>query len=147
MLSRQYIYAQPHGNCIVSLYGLFRCPPASALSATHPCDHAPHLLLRKIMVVPFYHQAKGPFLALLSGLQDALDSCPAMPGATLEASIEDCLRRPSPAAAAWSLGAAGTFVGGVLSLASRSPRSLCQAVVSVLVRFVADKGCALPGGE
>lgn len=38
-------------------------------------------------------------------------------------------------------------MGGVLSLVSRSPRSLslCQAVVSVLVRFVAEKGCELAG--
>lgn len=70
-----------------------------------------------------------------------------MPGAALESSIEDCLRRPSPGAAAWSLGAARMFVGGVLSLVSRSSRSLslCQAVVSVLVRFVAEKGCGLAG--
>lgn len=70
-----------------------------------------------------------------------------MPGVALETSIQDCLRRPSPGAAAWSLGAARMFVGGVLSLVSRSPRSfsLCQAVVSVLVRFVAETGCGLAG--
>ena len=74
-----------------------------------------------------------------------LEACPAMPGVALESSIQDCLRQPSPGAAAWSLGAARMFVGGVLSLVSRSPRSLslCQAVVSVLVRFVAEKRCAL----
>lgn len=92
-------------------------------------------------------QTKGPFLALVSGLQNVLDACPAMPGVALETSIQDCLRRPSPAAAAWSLDAARMFAGGVLSLVSRSPRSmsLCQAVVSVLVRFVAEKGCGLAG--
>lgn len=37
------------------------------------------------------------------------------------------------------------FVGGTLSLVSRSPRSLCQAVVSVLVRFVAERGCGVAG--
>ena len=92
-------------------------------------------------------QTKGAFILLVSSLQSVLDACPAMPGAALETSIEDCLRRPSPGAAAWSLGAARMFVGGVLSLVSRSPRSLslCQAVVSVLVRFLAEKGCGLAG--
>ena len=96
---------------------------------------------------PSRSQTKRPFLALVSGLQDVLDACPAMPALALETSIQDCLRRPSPGAAAWSLGAARVFVGGVLSLVSRSPRSLslCQAVVSVLVRFVAEKGCGLAG--
>lgn len=95
------------------------------------------------------NQNKGPFQALVSALQDLLEACPAMPGVALETSIEDCLRRPSPGAASWSLGAARLFVGGVLSLVSRSrsPRSvsLCQAVVSVLVHFVAEKGCGLAG--
>eukprot|EP00752_Nemacystus_decipiens_P010613 g9451.t1 len=104
-----------------------------------------HVLLHRLAIVRPSKETKGSLLALVSALHDVLDACPAMPGVALEASIEDCLRRPSPGAAAWSLGAVRTFVGGVLSLVSRSPRSssLCQAVVSVLVRFVAEQGCGL----
>ncbi|CAM9856276.1 unnamed protein product [Ectocarpus fasciculatus] len=105
-----------------------------------------HVLLHRLAVVRPVKEASrrctnGPFLALVSGLQGALDACPAMPTLTLETSIENCLRRPSPGAAAWAFGGTRMFVSGVLSLVSSSPRSLCQAVVSVLVRFVADDGC------
>lgn len=92
-------------------------------------------------------QTRGPFFELVSGLQSALDACPAMPGVALGASIEDCLRRPSPGAASWSLGTTRMFVGGALSLVSRSPRSLCQAVVTVLVRFIAERGCGITGEQ
>ncbi|CAM9944214.1 unnamed protein product [Ectocarpus sp. 6 AP-2014] len=105
-----------------------------------------HVLLHRLAVVRPAKEAScrwtnGPFLALVSGLQGALDACPAMPTLTLETSIEDCLRRPSPGAAVWAFGSTRMFVSGVLSLVSSSPRSLCQAVVSVLVRFVAGDGC------
>lgn len=90
------------------------------------------------------HQSKGPFFSLVSGLQEALDGCPAMPGATLEASIEDCLRRPLPGAT-WSLRTIPMFVHGVLSLVTQSPRSLCQTVVPLLVRFVAETECQVDG--
>ncbi|CAM9425522.1 unnamed protein product [Ectocarpus sp. 13 AM-2016] len=105
-----------------------------------------HVLLHRLAVVRPVKEAScrctnGPFLALVSGLQGALDACPAMPTLTLETSIEDCLRRPSPGTAAWAFGSTRMFVSGVLSLVSSSPRSLCQAVVSVLVRFVAGDGC------
>lgn len=92
-------------------------------------------------------QTKGPFFELVSGLQNALDACPAMPGVALGTSIEDCLRRPSPSTASWSLGTTRMFVGGTLSLVSRSPRSLCQAVVTVLVRFIAERGCGVAGEQ
>lgn len=81
---------------------------------------------------------------LVSGLQEALDNCPAMPGATLEVSIEDCLRRPLPGAT-WSVRTIPMFVHGVLSLVTRSPRSLCQAVVPLLVRLVAETECQAEG--
>ncbi|CAM9495499.1 unnamed protein product, partial [Ectocarpus sp. 8 AP-2014] len=105
-----------------------------------------HVLLHRLAVVRPVKEAScrwtnGPFLALVSGLQGALDACPAMPTLTLETSIEDCLRRPSPGAAAWAFGSTRMFISGVLSLVSSSPRSLCQAVVSVLARFVAGDGC------
>lgn len=113
------------------------CTPARASS---------HLLFSGAVILVAatgyrHRQTNGPFLALVSGLQGALDACPAMPTLTLETSIEDCLRRPSPGAAAWAFGGTRMFVSGVLSLVSSSARSLCQAVVSVLVRFVADDGC------
>lgn len=108
----------------------------------HPLPHTCSFLVPSVAATDYPHrQRNGPFLALVSGLQGALDACPAMPTFTLETSIEDCLRRPSPGAAAWTLGSTRMFVSGVLSLVSSSPRSLCQAVVSVLVRFVAGDGC------
>lgn len=123
------------------------CHHCCTNAESHTPPIRPHALQRDSSVVPFDPQAKEPFLALVSGVQNVLDACPAMPGVTLETSIQDCLRRPSPGAAAWSLGAARMFVGGVLSLVSRSPRSLslCQVVVSVLVCFVAEKRCGLAG--
>lgn len=108
---------------------------------THTCSFPVPLVAATDYNTYPHRQTNGPFLALVSGLQGALDACPAMPTLTLETSIEDCLRRPSPGAAAWAFGSTRMFVSGVLSLVSSSPRSLCQAVVSVLVRFVAGDGC------
>ncbi|CAM9382743.1 unnamed protein product [Scytosiphon promiscuus] len=102
-----------------------------------------HVLLHRLAIVRPGKETKQPFFALISALQGALDACPALPSLALAASVEDCLRKPSPGAAAWSLRATRMFVGGVLSLVSRSPRSLCLAVVSVLVRFVAQRRCEI----
>ncbi|CAM9324715.1 unnamed protein product, partial [Hapterophycus canaliculatus] len=102
-----------------------------------------HVLLHRLAIVRSGKETKQPFFALVSALQAALEACPALPSSALAASVGDCLRRPSPGAAAWSLRATRMFVGGVLSLVSRSPRSLCQAVVSVLVRFVAERECGM----
>lgn len=90
------------------------------------------------------HQGSGPFDALVLALQEALDACPALPGAAVAASVDDCLRRPSRGAT-WSLRSTPKFVRGLLSLVSRSPRSLCQVVVPVLVRFVAETECQANG--
>lgn len=89
-------------------------------------------------------QTKRSFNLLVTGLESALDACPAMPGAALEASIESCLRRPSLDPSS-SLRATRMFVRGLLSLVSTSQRSLCQSVVPVLVRFVSERECEASG--
>lgn len=91
-----------------------------------------------------YPQTKRSFNLLVKGLERALDACPAMPGPALEASIESCLSRPSLDASC-SPHATRIFVRGLLSLVSSSPRSLCQSVVPVLVRFVSERECGLNG--
>lgn len=89
-------------------------------------------------------QTKRSFNLLVTGLESALDACPAMPGAALEASIESCFRRPSLDPSS-SLRATRMFVRGLLSLVSTSQRSLCQSVVPVLVRFVSERECEASG--
>lgn len=131
-----------------------RCRPRVMLSvAGHPktvryLKRISHLHVLKAFMLHFVaqkqRQTDGRYGLLVSGLKETLGTCPALPSEILSTLLEDCLRRPS-SAVAWSMRAAPLLVRGALSLLTQSPRSLCRAVLPVLVCFVAESECGVPG--
>lgn len=92
----------------------------------------------------YFRQTDGRYGVLVSALKETLGTCPALPSETLSTLLEDCLRRHS-STAAWSMRTAPLLVRGALSLVTQSPRSLCRAIVPVLVCFIAENECGVTG--